>query len=186
MRPVHMTSYAALIRAVNLGPHNRVPMSELRIMLSKLGMKDAQTLLASGNAVFRSDLAAAADLEQKLEAGCTKHFKLTTDFFVRTLKDLEAVIEANPFPKEAKEDPGHLLVLFLKDAPTRASVSALQSAIIGRETVKVVGRQGYFVYPDGVGNSRLTITVIEKKLGTRGTGRNWNTVLKLAALLKAL
>jgi uncharacterized protein (DUF1697 family) len=52
--------------------------------------------------------------------------------------------------------------------------------------VKVVGRQGYFVYPDGVGNSRLTITLIEKKLGTRGTGRNWNTVLKLAALLKTL
>jgi uncharacterized protein (DUF1697 family) len=105
-----MTSYAALLRAVNLGPHNKVPMSELRLMLSKLGMKDAQTLLASGNAVFRSDLSGAADLEQRLEAGCTKHFKLTTNFFVRTLKDLDAVIAANPFPKQAKEDPGHLLV----------------------------------------------------------------------------
>ena len=181
-----MNHYAALLRAVNLGPHNKVPMSELRTLLTKLGMKDPQTLLQSGNAVFRSDMATPAEIEQKLEGGCTKHLKVTTEFFVRTVKDLEGVVASNPFPKEAEQDPGHLLVLFLKDAPTPASVSALQSGIVGRETVKAVGRQAYFVYPDGVGNSKLTIKVIEKKLGTRGTGRNWNTVLKLTALLKSL
>ena len=181
-----MTSYAALLRAVNLGPHNKVPMSELRTLLTKLGMKDPQTLLQSGNAVFRSDLQDAEEVERRLEGGCTKHMKVTTDFFVRTAKDLKAVVAANPFPKEAAADPGHLVVLFMKDAPDRASVTALQNAIVGRETVKAVGRQAYFVYPDGIGRSRLTMSVIQKKLGTRGTGRNWNTVLKLTALLDTL
>ena len=94
----------------------------------------------------------------------------------------KAVVADNPFPNEAKNDPGHLLVVVLKDAPDRAAVAALQKAIKGREVVKAKGRQAYIVYPDGVGHSKLTMTLIEKTLGTRGTGRNWNTVLKLRAL----
>ena len=84
--------------------------------------------------------------------------------------------------QEAASAPGHLLVFCLKDAPAAASVKALQAAIKGREIVRAVGRQAYIVFPDGVGHSRLTSTVIEKHLGTRGTGRNWNTVVKLHAL----
>jgi len=64
-------------------------------------------------------------------------------------------------------------------------VAALQAAIKGREVVRAKGRHAYIVYPDGIGRSRLTNVMIEKKLGTRGTGRNWNTVLKLAALTGA-
>ena len=89
-----------------------------------------------------------------------------------------------PPHRHAARDPGHLLVLALKDAPDRGSVTALQSAIAGRETVRVEGRHAYIVYPDGIGRSRLTTVVIEKQLETRVTGRNWNTVLKLGALVK--
>ena len=117
-----------------------------------------------------------------LEAASTKHLGVTTDYFVRSAKEWKAIIEANPFPKEAKSDPGHLLMMCLRDAPTAAQVKALQAAIKGREIVKAKGKQAYFVYPDGVGRSKLTIQVIEKALGTRGTARNWNTVLKLGEL----
>jgi uncharacterized protein (DUF1697 family) len=72
--------------------------------------------------------------------------------------------------------------MFLKEAPSREDVIALQTAIKGREVVRAEGRHAYIVYPDGVGRSRLTNALIERKLGTRGTGRNWNTVLKLGAL----
>ena len=75
--------------------------------------------------------------------------------------------------------------MFLKKAPGVQEVEALQAAIQGREAVRAVGRQAYIVYPDGMGTSKLTINVIEKKLGTRATGRNWNTVLKLGALAGA-
>ena len=92
---------------------------------------------------------------------------------------------ANPFPAEAKSDPGHLVVMCLKSAPGREAVSALQQAISGREVIRAKGREAYIVYPDGIGRSRLTTALIEKKLGTRGTARNWNTVMKLAALADA-
>lgn len=74
--------------------------------------------------------------------------------------------------------------MFLKDEPKRDAQRELQRAIVGRETTRLVGRQLYTHYPDGVGRSKFTTAVIEKHLGTRGTARNWNTVLKLDAAAK--
>lgn len=177
-----MTTYIGLLRAVNLGSHNRVAMSDLREWLVALGMASAQTLLQSGNMVFGSDARSAAPLEKALESAAAKQLGLETAFFVRTAKEWQGIIAGNPFPKEAKADPGHTVLMCLKDAPAPAAVKALQDAIKGREVVKAKGRHAYFLYPDGMGTSKLTITLIEKKLGTTGTARNWNTVLKLGAL----
>ncbi len=177
-----MATYVGLLRAVNLGSHNKLAMSDLRELLTKLGMKDAQTLLQSGNLVFGSDGRTTAELERVLEAEVAKRLGVKTDVFVRIAKEWKALIESNPFPKEAKVDPAHLVALVTKEAPAAAAVRELQKAIKGREVVKVVGRCAYIVYPDGIGHSRLTGAVIDKQLGTSGTGRNWNTVLKLGAL----
>ena len=173
----------AFLRAVNLASHNRVAMADLCAMLTELKLSGARALLASGNLVFEAGSAAPSTLERKLEQEAGRRLGLTTDFFVRTSKEWSTALAANPFPKEAKQDPGHLLVYALKDAPAKAQVKALGEAIAGREVVRVVGRQAYIVYPDGVGRSRLSLALIERKLGTRATGRNWNTALKLGTLL---
>jgi uncharacterized protein (DUF1697 family) len=177
-----MTTYVVVLRAINLGSHNRIAMSDLRAMLEKIGCEDPKTVVLSGNVVFRSALDAADKVEKRLEAASTKHLGVTTDYFVRSAKEWKAIIDANPFPKEAKNDPARLVMMCLRDAPSAAQMKALQAAIKGREVVKACGRQAYFVYPDGQGRSKLTIQVIEKALGTRGTARNWNTVLKLGEL----
>lgn len=103
---------------------------------------------------------------------------------MRTAAEWRELVAANPFPAEARDDPGHLLAMVLKDAPPVAALAALRGAIVGRERVELAGRTAYLVYPDGVGRSRLTAALVEKKLGTRGTARNWNTVLKLQAALQ--
>ncbi|MEO8678009.1 MAG: DUF1697 domain-containing protein [Vicinamibacterales bacterium] len=177
-----MATFIALLRAVNLGSHNKVAMSDLRELLLKLGMADGQSILQSGNLVFGSDVRATAELERLLEAGAEKRLGLKTDFMVRSAKEWKALIEANPFPREARLDPGHLVALVTKAAPAPAAVAELQKSIKGREVVKAVGRCVYMVYPDGIGSSRLTGAVLDRRLGTSGTGRNWNTVLKLGAL----
>ena len=177
-----MGVYIGLLRAVNLGAHNKIAMSDLRDLVTGLGMQDAQSLLQSGNLVFRSDAPTTAKLEELLQEAAAKRLGLKTDFFVRSVRDWKAIVAANPFPAEAKRDPSHLLVMFLKEAPARAAVTALQQAISGREVVRARGREAYITYPDGIGRSRLTTSLIEKALGTRGTGRNWNTVVKLGAL----
>jgi uncharacterized protein (DUF1697 family) len=177
-----MTTYIALLRAINLAGRNQVGMADLRDMLSRMGLANARSLLQSGNVLFQSRPRTTSQLERLLEAELRKRLSVDTDFMVRTADELNEAVAGNPFPKEAARDPGHLLLLFLKDAPSAASVKALQSAILGREIVRADGRHAYIVYPDGVGRSRLSSALIENKLGTRGTGRNWNTVLKLHAL----
>ena len=174
------TTCIALLRGINVGGHKKVAMAELRGLCEELGLEDARTLLQSGNLVFRS-ARKAPQLERLLEAEVEKRLGLATHFFVRSAAEWQRLVARNPFPAEAGSDPGHLLAMPLKDAPKPAAVEALRAAITGRERVAVEGREAYLVYPDGVGASRLTISIIERKLGTRGTGRNWNTVLKLAA-----
>jgi uncharacterized protein (DUF1697 family) len=177
--------YIALLRAVNVGGTKPVMMAHLRDLLTQLGLDDARSLLQSGNLVFRSKARPTAELEHLLEAEAEKRLALRTEFFVRTGKEWAAVVANNPFRTEAERDPGRLIVMFLKDAPAVPAVRALRAAITGPETVEAVGRQAYIYFPNGMGRSRLTTAVVEKKLGTRGTGRNWNTVLKLATLAKA-
>ena len=70
----------------------------------------------------------------------------------------------------------------LKAAPTAAAIKALSEGYNGPETIHVAGRDAYLIYPEGIGRSKLTNALIERKLGVAGTARNWNTVLKLAAL----
>lgn len=177
-----MTVHIALLRAVNLGSHGKVAMSDLRDLFTALGFAEVTTLLQSGNVVFRGGTREGGGLERYLETETEKRLGLKTDFLVRTAEEWKAIVARNPFPEEAKEDPSHLVVMFLKDAPDKKSVAALQAAITGPEIVRAEGRQAYITYPAGIGRSRLTNVLIEKKLGTRSTGRNWNTVLKLHGL----
>jgi uncharacterized protein (DUF1697 family) len=179
-----MTSYVALLRAVNLPSHNKVGAADLRDLAKELGFTEPRTLLQSGNLVFRATARSSAQVEGVWREAAKRRLGLDTDFFVRTAAEWKEVVAGNPFPREAKRDPGHLLVMPLSGAPGAAAVAALEQAISGRERVAVAGRTAYLVYPDGVGRSRLTTALIERKLGVRGTGRNWNTVLKLAAMLE--
>jgi uncharacterized protein (DUF1697 family) len=158
-------------------------MAGLRDLLVELRLDDPRTVLQSGNAVFESPKPSGA-LETLLETAIAERFGLASEVFVRTSREWDAAIDSNPFAVEAQKDPSHLLLVALKNAPKTAQVEKLRVAIKGRERVAVEGRHAYVVYPDGIGRSKLTNTVIESNLGTRVTGRNWNTVLKLAALAR--
>jgi len=180
-----MGRYIALIRGINVGGHKRVAMSDLRGMATQLGFLDVRTLLQSGNLVFRSATTSGAELERLLEVEAEKRLGLKADFLVRTAGEWDEIVARNPFRAEAEHDPAHLVVMLLKDSPDSKSVELLQAAINGPEIIRADGKQLYIVYPDGIGRSRLTHTLIEKKLGMRGTARNWNTVLKLANLTES-
>ena len=183
--PAAATVHVALLRAVNVAGHQPVAMADLRDFLARLGFADVRSLLQSGNLVFRGGARSGAALERWLEAEAAKRLALETAFFVRTAAEWRSVIAQNPFPVAAERDPARLVVAFLKDAPPATAVKALQAAITGRETVRAKGAHAYIVYPDGQGRSRLTATVIERHLGTRGTARNWNTVLRIGGIALA-
>jgi uncharacterized protein (DUF1697 family) len=180
-----MREYVALLRAVNLGGATQVRMGDLRTRLSELGFVDVRSLLQSGNLLFKTELARRDKIERLIEDEISRSFGRPAQCFARTPEEWRKVIRGNPYPRQAAEDPGHLMVLLLKSAPPDAAWLALQAAITGRETVRGDGDHGYIVYPDGMGRSRLTLDRIEAALGTRGTTRNWNTANKIDSLLAA-
>lgn len=178
--------HLAFLRGVNVGGKS-ILMADLRDMFAKIGYDSARTLLQSGNVVFHvKGRMSAASLEATLERETLKRLKIETRYLVRTALEWDEVIAQNPYPEAAKKDPARLVVMPLRDAPTAAHVAALRKAIVGRETVEVIGRTAYFVYPDGQGDSKLTINVIEKHLATTGTARNWNTAGKMQGLARTM
>ena len=178
-----MPKYVALMRAVNVAGRS-VPMADVRSWMVQLGLGDVRTVQASGNALFESTQSSSVQLEALLEREAATALGLTTEFFVRSARDWQQIVEKNPYPEHAQTDPEHLLLLAFKASPGTAAGKALQSAIAGSEKIRVAGKHAYAIYPDGIGRSKLTNAVIEGKLRTRGTGRNWNTVLKLSTLAR--
>jgi len=172
----------AVLRAVNVGGR-KMPMAELRELVTGLGFSDVQTLLQSGNLVFRGEGEAEA-IEARLEAACEKHFGYQADFLVRDLTEWDEMIAANPFKDEARDEPARLGVVILKAPVSKEGLAALTGWIKGREYAAAHGRAAFVFYPDGMGESKLLLPVIERHLGSRGTVRNWNTVQKLADLAR--
>ncbi len=171
-----------LLRAVNVGGR-KLLMNELRALCADLGLKDAKTLLASGNLVLDAGKRTPAALEALLEKETAARFGMTVEYMVRNRAEWDKIIAANPFPKAAKDDPSHLLVMVCKSAPDAAGVKAFQTVLKGRpEQCAVVGREIYMTFPAGIGDSPVSKMSELKKFGSPLTGRNWNTVLKLAAL----
>ena len=171
----------ALLRAVNVGGR-KLMMAELRQLMAELGFEGARTLLQSGNLVLDAGGLAGAELEARLEAATRARFGLATDYLVRTPAEWTSIVAANPFGDFARADPAHLLVMLLKAEPGPEAVAALRAAIVGREELAAVGRELFITYPDRIFQSKLTGALIERRLGLRGTARNWNTVGKLAEL----
>jgi uncharacterized protein (DUF1697 family) len=176
-----MTEYVALLRAVNVGG-TVVPMASLRSVGEGAGFRDVKTFLQSGNVLFHGPARATATIERTLETETAAGLGITTDYLVRTTREWRAVIDGNPFPVEARETPAFLHVVFLKGSPTAGADARLRDAIRGRERTRLGDRCVYVVYPDGAGRSKLTLKVIERAVGHRGTARNWNTVTRVAAL----
>lgn len=170
-----MKAYAALLRAINVGGTGKLPMAELRELCAGCGFTDVSTYIQSGNVVFRSKLSERG-VKRALEQALAKKMGKPFGALIRTGAELEAVLGDNPFPKAP---PAQLLVLFL-DAPPPAD--CLDKIVIpGREELALRGRELFIFFPDGMGRSKLKVP-LQKVC----TGRNLNTVRKLAALTRAL
>jgi uncharacterized protein (DUF1697 family) len=176
-----MAARIALLRGVNLAKARRVAMADVRAAFESLGWTEVRSVGQSGNLLFEAEGASDAALERAAEQVLLARLGLTTEVMVRSAAEWRAMMAANPFANEALADPSHLVVMVLKSEP-RADAEAAMAAIPGRERARVVGREAFIVYPDGIAGVRLIGGALDKALGVRGTGRNWNTVGKLAAL----
>jgi uncharacterized protein (DUF1697 family) len=171
----------ALLRGINLGSRNRVPMPELREHLTELGYGDVQTIVQSGNIVLESG-ASAKRLAADLQAAIADRFGVDTPVVTRTAKQIEQVVAANPFP-DAVQDPKRYQVTFLDAKCSAAEARALTEADVAPEQLHVTEREIYVWHVDGIQRSPAA-KLLATKVSAVQTARNWNTVLKLLELTR--
>ena len=175
-----MAVRVALLRGINLGPNRRVPMGDLRDLLSGAGYGDVRTYVQSGNLVLTSRLSADR-LERELARHILSGFGIDTPVIVRTRDELAAVVALNPLGKVA-EDPKRYQVSFLSAEPAAEAIDAIAAVDVAPEQFAHHGREIYAWHPQGVHGSALAKLISDRRLGVTVTARNWNTVTTLLAM----
>ncbi|MCK8681037.1 DUF1697 domain-containing protein [Streptomyces lichenis] len=178
------TRYALLLRGINVGGHKKLPMADLRALLTTLGHTEVSTYLQSGNAVFTSASAEGEDaLATRIEEAVQERFGFRADCLVRSAPYLRAIADDCPFPAAGLE-PRQLHVTYFSDPVAPARFAALDTAAFAPEDFRLGDRALYLYAPDGLGRSKLAEALARPALlrGLTATTRNWNTVVKLAEL----
>lgn len=170
-RDTHPHTYVALLRGINVGGKNKIPMPELAGLFSSLGHQEVRTYLQSGNVVFRSTSQDLLALAGRIEEEISERFGVAVRVLARTDEELAAVAAHNPFAAAA-EHPARFHVVFLADPATPASIAALDPGRSPPDEFVIDGREIYVHYPNGAGRSKLTIDYFERILGTSATARN--------------
>lgn len=172
--------YAAFLRGINVGGRNKVPMADLRALLSELGYADLATHLQSGNAVF-SWPAPAAELERDIANAVAARLGVSCAVMVRNGTELATAVSGSPLGAEP-ENPSRYFVAFLSARPAASVLEALDGVSFEPDALWVRGREAYLWCPAGAAETKLTNAAVEKRLGVAATARNWNTVTRLASM----
>ncbi len=173
-----MTRYVALLRGINVGGNNKLPMKDLAGIFEGSGCKNVQTYIQSGNVLFECAEHVSV-LQGKVGQAIEKKFGFNPPFVVRKLPDLEKIVRENPFLKDGAAEQ-ELHVVFLESEPAQEEIAKLKKNRVSPDEFAVHGKEIYLRLPNGAGRSKLAAV----KLKTLATGRNWRTVNTLVEMLK--
>jgi len=179
-----MNTYIALLRGINVGGNNKLPMKELVTILEGLALQQVKTYIQSGNVVFQCERADKALLSNEISAAIDACYGFSPAILLLAIAELATAMAANPFP-EAEDEPKSLHLFFMDQAPQAPDLDALEAIKTENEWFTLIDKVFYLHAPDGIGRSKLA-----EKIG-RGwqvtiTARNWRTVCKVMELAKAL
>lgn len=174
-------TWVALLRGINVGGRNRLPMKDLASMFVEAGCEGVRTYIQSGNVLYRSDELRAGEIPSLIGTAIRDRFGYEIPIVTRRASDLDAIVQANPFVAAGAET-GRLHVLFLAEAPAAEHVEALDPDRSPGDEFAVRGREVYLHYPNGTARSKLTNAWFDSRLSTVTTMRNWKTVRKLLEL----
>jgi uncharacterized protein (DUF1697 family) len=161
-------------------------MAALRALFAKLGYADAKTFIQSGNVVFTASGKDGRKIARALETAIAKAFGYEAAVIVRSLDQWRGLLKANPYAQRKPGEGERLYITFLEEAPAKAAAAALEALQDPKDEVKVRGAEAYLLVRGSYGESNLSNTFVEKKLGVRATTRNLATSLKLLELAEGL
>ena len=176
------SSYCALLRGINVGKAKRIAMADLRAVVAGLGYTDGQTLLNSGNVVFRAPAGTVpAEAAAQIQAGIAARIGVVARVTVLTAAELAAIIAENPFGLDVAPDPSRLLVSVANTPADLAKLGPLAQQAWGADRLAIGRRAAYIWCSEGILASKLA-EAAGKLLRDAATARNWATMLKLGAL----
>ncbi len=178
-----MSTYVALLRAINVTGRNTIAMGDLRRLFEDLGHTDVATYLQSGNVVFRTRSARTGALAGAIEHRIESALGLDVAVLVRTPAELETIAADNPYAR-ARVEPKALHVVFLEDRVTPAVFADIDVASYAPDACALHGREIYVSCPGGYGKTKLNNAFFERRLGTRATTRSWKTLTSLVELAR--
>jgi uncharacterized protein (DUF1697 family) len=170
--------FVALLRAINVSGHNKVPMAELRSLCADLGWRDVQSYIQSGNLVFKA-AASPSRLEAELEQAVERRFGLSIPILVRAAADWPAYIRGNPYPDASESEPNAVMLALSKTPPKPDAAERLRERAADCERIVQVGDALWLHYGGGMAKTKLTPALLDRLVGSPVTARNWRTVLKL-------
>ena len=176
-----MNTYIVLLRGINVGGRNTLPMKALTKLLEGLGCQNIKTYIQSGNVVLQSSEKSTAQLSEAITREVEKRYNFKPHALLLRVKDLEQAVAMNPFP-EAESDPKSLHVGFLSAVPMNPDLEKLESLKRDSERFQLINSVFYLHAPDGIGRSKLAANT-EKCLGVAMTDRNWRTVSKIMEMV---
>ena len=172
-------TWVALLRGIGPITHKKMSMQQLRNSCRDAGFDDVSTYIASGNLLFKSELSKTT-IQQSL-CDILANYDLDNPVILRKPSELQRVIEAAPFHEASLKHPNHLLTVFFSKKLNKSAIDKLQSRD-GPERIHALDRELCIDYVEGVANSKLISSTIDKIIGQPGTARNWNTLNKLIDL----
>jgi uncharacterized protein (DUF1697 family) len=177
------TRQVGFLRGINVGGHNRIAMADLRALVTDLGYTDVTTHLQSGNVLYTAK-ASPVKAAEAMSAAIEATLGLRIAVVCRTRDELAATVANDPMGSRA-HDPARYLIVFLDKAPTAEALERLAAVDAGSDVLTLVGRDLYVWMPDSIHKSKISAALARNVLKVTWTGRNWNTVTKVAELLTA-
>lgn len=177
-----MTRYVAFLRAINVGGHT-VTKDRLIAVFATMGLKQADTFIASGNVIFSAGKVARAALEKKIAIALEQELGYEVATFLRTDSEIAKILRTQPFPRKMMSAAEAYNIGFLHNALNSAQQKKLAAFRTEIDDLVAEGREVHWLCRKKQSESTFTGGKLERALGLKVTFRSQSSLTKLAAKL---
>lgn len=178
-----METYIAFLRGINVGGQKKMPMIEVREMMTRIGFKNVRTYIQSGNIIFKSELNSTKELQGLIHRAIEETFGFDVPVLVKTANEIRGVLLKNPYNNENDLAHNRVYFVLLQDTPDAELVKTFKRMNFPNEKFRVSDTCVYLCCENGYGKAKLSNNMIERKLEVKATARNYRTMNKLLEIV---
>ena len=174
-----MNQYIVLLKGINVGGHKKIPMAELRQLMTNNGFQEVHTYIQSGNIILKTNENEIYKIEDRISKSILDYFGFEVSVLVKTRKELQRIFDESPFSQDKKKASYFMM---LHNTPDETAVKEASEKIYEGEEYQIINDCIYYFYEKGLGQSKFNVNFFERRFKTFTTARNYNTMVKLLSL----